>query len=478
MRWLAVRFPCLPLEVGGVDPEDPETACAVSEAGHGGDRILLANSRAAAAGVRPGFTPAAARALVPGLRLVRRNVRREAQALESLAAWALQFSAEVSLAPPDTLLVEVAGSRRLFGGIQSLVNAMRQSLGAMGQQGRLVLAPTPQGALLFVRAGRQCRVPDLPALQARLSEVPLTALPLAEDQVSALYTAGLRRCGDLLTLPRAALGERLGGCFLGWWARLLGEVPDPLPLFEPPRIFRASVEFPMPADSTQALLFPARRLLVMLEGFLRARQSAVQRLEWRLDHDEAPETRFALGFQTPLREGNCMLSLLGERLTGFRLVAPVRRLCLCAGRLLPWAGEQADSLLHDAMRVPGSGLLDRLRARMGDDAVTGIRLAGDHRPEHAMQLCTPGECGPDLCFPERPLWLLSEPRLLEVRDGRPWWRGPLRLEGERERIEAGWWDGRPARRDYFAASTAEGRRLWVFLEREQARQWFLHGIFG
>jgi protein ImuB len=95
-----------------------------------------------------------------------------------------------------------------------------------------------------------------------------------------------------------------------------------------------------------------------------------------------------------------------------------------------------------------------------------------------MRLCPPGEPGPALHFPERPLWLLAEPRPLEMRRGRPWWGGPLQLEEERERIETGWWEGRPVRRDYFAARAVDGTRLWIFIDHEQGRQWFLHGFFG
>jgi protein ImuB len=78
----------------------------------------------------------------------------------------------------------------------------------------------------------------------------------------------------------------------------------------------------------------------------------------------------------------------------------------------------------------------------------------------------------------RPLWLLSVPRLLSQRDGLPRRRGPLRLVGEAERIETGWWDGGEIARDYYAAVDVRGARLWVFRERESPHRWFLHGMFG
>jgi protein ImuB len=54
----------------------------------------------------------------------------------------------------------------------------------------------------------------------------------------------------------------------------------------------------------------------------------------------------------------------------------------------------------------------------------------------------------------------------------------LRLLGEAERIETGWWDGAEVARDYYIAVDARGARLWVFRERESPHRWFLHGVFG
>ena len=51
-----------------------------------------------------------------------------------------------------------------------------------------------------------------------------------------------------------------------------------------------------------------------------------------------------------------------------------------------------------------------------------------------------------------------------------------------ERIEAGWWDGAPAARDYFIAQTPAQALVWVYRLRPAppAGQpgWFLHGRFA
>ena len=45
-----------------------------------------------------------------------------------------------------------------------------------------------------------------------------------------------------------------------------------------------------------------------------------------------------------------------------------------------------------------------------------------------------------------------------------------------ERIETGWWRGRPVGRDYFRVETTAGRRFWLF-RRLRDEKWFLQGMF-
>jgi protein ImuB len=61
---------------------------------------------------------------------------------------------------------------------------------------------------------------------------------------------------------------------------------------------------------------------------------------------------------------------------------------------------------------------------------------------------------------------------------------PLRLLAGPERIEAGWWDGPAAARDYFIAGTPAGVLVWIYRHRlpqaqaEAASGWVLQGWFG
>ena len=53
----------------------------------------------------------------------------------------------------DAVLLELAGSQRLFGGLPALLAALRK---AFPRPLQLALAPTPLAAVLLARAGRNC----------------------------------------------------------------------------------------------------------------------------------------------------------------------------------------------------------------------------------------------------------------------------------------------------------------------------------
>ena len=89
-------------------------------------------------------------------------------------------------------------------------------------------------------------------------------------------------------------------------------------------------------------------------------------------------------------------------------------------------------------------------------------------------------------LPSRPLCLLPQPVALSVLSAAPGGRlFQFRLGGRRhevakgwgpERIETGWWRGRPIWRDYYRVETTGGRRFWLFRTAID-RRWFLHGMF-
>jgi len=472
VRWLALHFPALSLDLLGTGGDVP---LAIVETRNGRSVVYLANRAACRCGVQPGLGADGAKALCAALQVRERDPGREADALQRLAAWACQFTPQLSV-EPDALLLEVGRSARLFGGLPVLTGQVRAGLAELGFAAVCFLAPTPEGALQLARRGESGTVADRAELEQRVGALPLAALPLDERACGGLHDAGLRRLGELLALPRPGLARRVGVDFLDWLDRLLGAVPDPRPSFTPPATYQGRLELPAEIVAVEGLLFPARRLVHELAGFLLGRQLGAQRLDWQLDHAVLPPSRFSLGLARADREAGRLLDLLRERLQRLDLPAPVRALALSVNDLIPLAGRPLD-LLDGRVAERGLQLLERLRARFGAGAVTGLEVRPDHRPERAFAPCVPGRRGVGCRFPVRPLWLLTRAEPLAVRNGVPCWQGALDLEGERERIENAWWVAGGVARDYFVARTGTGERLWIYRDLRSNR-WFLHGFFG
>ena len=474
LLWQALSFPELPLDVfrrGGGD----DLLLAVVDA-----RKLLTVSRSAmACGIRPGMRPAQARSLCPDLQLHDRRSDLEQDSLRRLADGLLQFSGWVSRQPPNELLVEIGGSLRLFGGLGDFRRQLERHMAALGLQWRDAVATTPGAACLLGRIGDSRPVIDEQRLAERLSPLPIDVLELTTAQRQALEGLGLRTLGDCLRLPRGDLGRRLGNDLVTQLERALGERPDPRPAHRPRPVFRGEQPLPAPAHDSSAVLFGLQRLLRELEGLLCSLQSGVQRVRLQLQHTSRPATVLVLGLQGPGRDAQRLLAVARERLERTPLQAPVIGLVLEARQLVPLAAQPEDLLDQGRVgQLPWQQLAERLRARLGPDAVSGLKTAPDHRPERAWQPGAPETRATRLASPRRPLWLLPEPVPLRCRGGNPEHRGVLTLCHGPERIESGWWDGQDVRRDYYEALDGHGARLWIFRDHRQPDRWFLHGYFA
>ena len=147
------------------------------------------------------------------------------------------------------------------------------------------------------------------------------------------------------------------------------------------------------------------------------------------------------------------------------------------------------------------GLIDRLTARLGPEAVCRFEAVESHLPEQAARLVWAGrrESGtpwpardPD-SPPLRPFQMFDPPQPIETvslaPDGPParfrWRRvthDVARAEGP-ERIGGEWWR-RPNHRtrDYYRVEDRDGRRFWLFRAGfygdDPEPRWYIHGLFA
>ena len=474
--WLAAHFPRLPLEAL-LPLTDGVPAIGVIEANDPRRCIVACNDQATRQGIAAGMGLNAALALVPGLELHERRPVAEAALLDRLARWALQFTPVVSIEPPAALLAEVRGSLGLFGGAMALRQRAEAGLQAGGLRANVALAPTPRGALWLARAGlgaAAVRIDAMPGLAARL---PLACLHWPAGVTDTLAGLGIRSVAELARLPRDGFARRFGPALLDELDAGLGRRREPRRRHVVPERYDERLELPAEAGSTAELEPAVEQLLLRLGAFLRARASGLSELRVDLLHRDRPPTRIRVGLTRSSGAEGHLRGLLRERLARSRLPAGVTALRLRSGVLLPLRLHDAGLFEQGRSADPEvtARLLERLRARLGRDAVFGVCPVPEHRPEHAWRIAEPGGITPlpghwPVSHPARPLWMLARPQRLDGWDG-------VLVTGP-ERIETGWWDGHDVRRDYYVALTRSGVRLWIFRERPPAQGWFLHGVFG
>jgi protein ImuB len=256
-----------------------------------------------------------------------------------------------------------------------------------------------------------------------------------------------------------------------------------LPYVPPPR-FASRLELPAPVADAEALGFALNRLVHELASWLSARGLGALRLSLTLTHEHYLQRRGVLPTEVPFtlaapaRAPAHLTGVLRERLARVKLPAPVEALALASEETAPLPGRNLGLLPGDEAGAALVPLIDRLRARLGDDAVTAIAPHAEHRPELALRDATGGRTAAAL-LPDapRPLWLLAEAQPLgHLIEQAPWI-----LKDGPERIESGWWDGNDLRRDYFVAETPRGETVWIYRDHRYGTddgEWFLHGLFA
>ena len=431
--------------------------------------------------MRPGMSVAAASALAPQLKHRPRDPAVEAAALAAIATWAIQFTPLVCLEPPGGLLLEIEGSLKLLGGIDSVLASLERGLQDMGYTAAIACAATATAAWLLARNGGSRIAIGSDALEPVVAALPVTVLDCDTATRSTFEAIGVKRIGDLLRLPRDGLARRCGPYLLDTLDRALGKLPEARQAFTQPARFEVKLEFAAEVTHSEALLFTAKRQLTQLAGFLAARNAGIQHFTLTLLHGkDHAATVIEIGLVAPTRDVQHLMLLTRERLAALALHAPVRALQLAAGDIFILAAENY-SLFQDRLHAPGEWqkLVERLRARLGEDAVYGIAACPDHRPEHAWYATQPGTGSQAIEAKPRPLWLIEPPQPLRMIAARPHYReAALALVAGPERIESGWWDGADAKRDYFIPRTPACATLWIYRERREPCRWYLHGIFG
>ncbi len=411
---------------------------------------------------------------------------------------AQQFTSFVSIEPPNALLLEIKGSLKLFGPVERLHADIDACWRRLKVQAHSATAPSTLAALWLARAvgssapttGAPLHIEDLATLSGHLAGLPIACTAWDVARLQTLRAMGVTRVGELLRLPRSGLARRLGSATVRDLDIALARQFAPRRAFAPRERFRARCDFETEIENAAYLEKALDPLIARCAQFLRERQAGVQALRLKLRHRARPATGMLVGLAGVTSERRRLTDVLVQKLGRLELEAPVRSMELIAGPLQPLSAASLD--IFAGLAGGGCGrdsapqLVERLRARLGEEAVYGLVSIPEHRPEAAWRRVQElpltgarrlGEKMTDRGAGDgmpRPVWLLDAPLPLT---------SSLVLEQGPERIESGWWDGKGVARDYYIARQSpgtpqsHGAKLWVFQER-QSKRWYLHGMFA
>lgn len=495
--WLCLHFDQLPLEVFTRSMGDDRQQPVVVIERH---RICRLNQAARDIGIAPGNNMDTAYTLSEQIVGFERDTDKESRHLAHLAQWAYQFTPNISIKAPESLLLDITGCLKLFKGLDSLAEQIETSLNGLGYHPATGVNRTPLAALAVAKAEEgSLSSAKGNTVASSLADLPVTCLSVDIKITEALGQMGINTIGRLLALPADGLSRRFGVFFVDYLTRLIGDKPDPQKLIAPEPKFFSEITFLADVTNTQALIFPIRRLLSELCDFLDKRQLCINRLNWTLSHRSHPTKHLSIHLANPENDSAVFMSLIQLKLDQLDDVKEVDNISLIVHRFFA-AGPLSKDLFHGTryqrkegnMDANASHLLNLLNTRLGPGTCYGLSQANDHRPENAWRPIHVGQKRWQPAHDEdenpRPVFLLDTPRPLHSAGGYPCLGGQLELLKGPERIDFGWWDessiSKPIARDYYVARQKSGALFWIFNRpgddpnNSSNRRWYLQGIFS
>jgi len=452
-------------------------------------------------GLAPGMAAAHARALVTDLDILDAATEADAAWLDRLALHAVRhWTPTAAVSGSDGLWLDLTGTTHLFGGEARFAARLRSFLRRLGFTARVAIAGTPGAAHALARYGGSATL-VLPkgGESEALGELPLRALRLSPDALTAAARFGIERVADLYPMPRGPLARRLGRGAVERLDQARGFLPEPIvPVvpFEMPEARRRLLE---PIATAEAIEQVIGDLVGDLVADLEKRGLGVRAAVLRCERVDAREQLVAVGTARATRDTKHLMRLFRLRIDRIEPGLGIEAMTLAAPQVEALAPEAIASAFDDGPRAPDiAPLVDQLAGRVGAAALFRLEGRESDVPERAI-----GRTGP-LAKPAgwpawvRPVRMLARPEALSgvvalLPDHPPRrfaWRGrayrvvagdgPERIHGEWWRTTREMW----AVRDYFRVEADSGERFWLFRRGDAIEEntgdlsWYMHGVFG
>ena len=470
-------------------------------------KVVACNKAARSAGVSIGMTKLQAE--VYGVTLRRRVQEQEDIAQAELVDCAYYFSPTVEATSPGTIIIDLAGSKRLLGTGRTLAQIVLEEVSKRGFDANVSLGSNPDAALYAASGFNGVTVLDPHDEAKRLGTLSVEVLGLEPDVSEVLDAWGIRTFQALAALPSIPLTERLGQYGLHLQRLAKGAVIRELVAAPLPESFQESTELEEPVELLEPLAFVLNDLLGQLMRRLIERSLATDQIEIDLSLEIQSDrdinaavccTTFATYHRTvklpvPTQDAKVLLKLIQLDLAAHPPHAPVKKISIeaiparirfmQAGLFQPLAPEPASLEISMA----------RLRAVVGESDSQNRQRVGfptlldSHRPDH-FQVVPPAAkhniCRPsgrlalrrfrpaipakvEISADEAPIWIgFAQKRARVVQASGPW-----RNDGE-------WWDaaGEWKHSEWDIKLALDGHTALYRVFRDLATKgWFVEGMY-
>ncbi|KKC27931.1 protein ImuB [Sphingomonas sp. SRS2] len=452
-------------------------------------------------GLRPGMAAAHARALVTDLDVQDAEPEKDEAFLARLALHAVaRWTPTASPAPPDGLWLDLSGTTHLFGGEARFCRRLLTFLRRLGFTATIAISGTAGAAHALARYSRKAITILSPGAEAEaIADLPLAALRLTPEALTAASRFGLERVADLYPMPRGPLAKRLGLQTVERLDQARGSLAEPItPVipFEAPIAGRRLLE---PIGTAESIAQVIGDLVDDLVDTLQARGLGLRTGILTCLVVDGGEQRIAIGTARATRNARHLKRMLAMRVERIDPGLGIEAMTLAAPRVEPLAPEALDAgFAMEGHARDLASLVDQLGGRVGEHALFRLTAVESDVPERGFCRVDPLAAPGGWPAWKRPARLLRRPEMLSnvvalLPDHPPRrfsWRGSAYtvVAGDGpERIHGEWW--RSARemwavRDYFGVETEGGYRFWIFRRGDGVEaptgdlSWYMHGLFG
>jgi protein ImuB len=466
-------------------------------------RVVALNDAARNIGVKAGMTKLQVETW-SGVWLRKRAVANEDSAQEALLDCAAKFSPRVESTCSGTVILDLAGTEKLFGAPDKTSCKIAVCARQIGFHLRIAIAANPDTAWYAARGFAGITIIPEGGEAKELASLSASILPTTPELLEVLESWGIHTFQSLAALPSIALVERLGqeGLMLQRLAR--GQLDRPLRMVEAVPDFVESHEFEDPVETLESLAFILNRLLQQVCARLAAHALATNELRLTLDPEirqmrggkEEERYRHEWKLPVPTQDKKVLFTLARLDLERNTFSAPIKRLTI---EVVPVRPRVAQGNLFAPPSPEPEQLeitLARIRGVVGSMDAGGINCVGSpkvldtHRPDaFAVQMFSSATAvqSESAAVPILAMRIFR-PALetsVEVTEETP---HLVRLWKKHRRVLAAsgpwcssgnWWNAAVWSREEWdvALKTFEGVSYYrIYLDRLR-KQWFVEGVF-